>query len=184
MSGVLERFRWLAILLAVLWLIEVANLITGYALSDGLGLRPRSFSGLWGILFMPLLHGSVSHAVANTAPLVVLGALLAVTAQQLVFKASIGIVVLGGVGVWLFGATAIHVGASGLIFGWFGFLVTRGVMERQPVPLLVAIGVVLFYGTMIWGVLPGQPGVSWEAHFFGCGAGVFVAYVLSNRSQI
>ncbi len=170
-----ERFRWLIVLLGVIWGVEVINLITGYALNGWLGLRPRSLGGLDGIVFMPLLHGSVGHAAANTVPLVLLGGLLAVTARHVALAATIIIVALGGLGVWLFGQTAIHVGASGLIFGWFGFLVARGVVERRPVPILAAVGVALVYGTMIWGVLPGQPGVSWESHLLGAAAGVVAA---------
>lgn len=179
---VLERFLWLAILLATIWAIEVVNVISGYALNQLFGLRPRSLGGLDGILFMPFLHGSLGHTVTNTAPLLILGGLLAATAQRLVLPASIIIVALGGLGVWLFGATALHVGASGLIFGWFGFLLTRGVMERQLVPLLAATGVAFLYGTMLWGVLPGQPGISWEAHLFGAAAGIFAGYALRNRA--
>jgi membrane associated rhomboid family serine protease len=173
----LERFLWLAVLLGVIWAVEVVNLITGYALNGWLGLRPRSFGGLDGVLFMPLLHGSLSHAAANTVPLAILGVLMVATAQRVVLFASVVIVVLGGLGVWLFGSTAIHVGASGLIFGWFGFLVARGVLEKRAIPLLVAAGVAMFYGTMMWGVLPGQPGVSWESHLFGGAAGIFAAFV-------
>jgi membrane associated rhomboid family serine protease len=177
---VLERFRWLAVLLGVIWAVEVVNLITGYTLNGWLGLRPRSFGGLDGVLFMPLLHESLSHAVANTVPLVILGGLLAATAEKVVLLASAFIVVLGGLGVWLFGSTAIHVGSSGLIFGWFGFLLARGVVEKRAIPLLVAGGVALIYGTMIWGILPGQHGVSWESHLFGGAAGVLAAFILRN----
>jgi membrane associated rhomboid family serine protease len=178
----MERFFWLGILVAIIWAVQVANLISGYALSDWFGLIPRATAGLDGILLMPLVHGSLSHAAANTAPLVVLGALLTLTAPRLVLQASTIIVLLGGLGVWLFGSSAIHVGASGLIFGWFGFLVTRGMIERRPLPLLVAIAVVFLYGTMIWGILPGQPGVSWEAHFFGAGAGIFAGFILRSHA--
>lgn len=179
---VLERFRWLAVLLGLIWVVEVVNLLSGYALNDWLGLRPRSFGGLDGVLFMPFLHGSLSHAAANTIPLAILGSLLATTAKKVVLLASAIIVVLGGSGVWLFGSTAIHVGASGLIFGWFGFLVARGLVEKRAIPLLVAAAVALLYGTMIWGLLPGQPGVSWESHLFGALAGVFAAFVTRNSA--
>ena len=173
-----ERFGWLVALLAVIWGVEAVNLATGYALNPLLGLTPRAVSGLDGILFMPLLHGSVGHAAANSVPLVVLGGLLAATARQVVLAASAIIVGLGGIGVWLFGQTAIHVGASELIFGWFAFLLVRGVVERRLIPFLVAAGVAFVYGTMIWGVLPSQPGVSWEAHLMGALAGGFAAVLL------
>ncbi|MGH1417027.1 MAG: rhomboid family intramembrane serine protease [Pelagimonas sp.] len=179
----LGRFYWLAVLLGIIWAVEIVNILMGYSLNRWFGLLPRSLGGLDGVLLMPFLHGSISHAIANTIPLIVLGSLLAITAQRLVLMASLMIVALGGIGVWLFGATAIHVGASGLIFGWFGFLVARGVVEKRAIPLIVSLGVVLFYGTMVWGVLPGQPGVSWQAHLFGCAAGIFAAYALRHSSQ-
>ena len=177
-----ERFGWLLVVLAVIWAVQAFNLLTGYALNGMLGLLPRSISGLDGILFMPVLHGSLGHAAANTVPLAILGGLLAVTARRAVFMASVIIVVLGGTGVWLFGKTAIHVGASGLIFGWFGYLLARGLVEKRPLPLLVSVGVALVYGTMIWGVLPGQPGVSWESHLLGAVAGVVAAFVLRDSA--
>ncbi|WP_245911048.1 rhomboid family intramembrane serine protease [Pelagimonas varians] len=179
----LGRFYWLAALLGVIWAVELVNLVTGYVLNGWLGLLPRTIGGLDGVLFMPFLHGSFSHVAANTFPLIVLGSLLAITAQKVVLMASVIIIVLGGLGVWVFGATAIHVGASGLIFGWFGFLVARGAVEKRAIPLLVAAGVTLFYGAMIWGILPGQPGISWESHFFGCAAGIFAAFALRNSAH-
>ena len=179
----MERLRWVAVFLAIIWGIEVVNLLTGRMLNAWLGLIPRSFSGLDGILFAPVLHGSVSHAAANSAPLAILGALMAVTAPRNVVAATAIIVVLGGMAVWLFGATAVHVGASGLIFGWFGFLVARGLVEKRAIPLVVSVAVFLFYGAMIWGVLPGQPGVSWESHLFGALAGVVAAVFLRRPME-
>ncbi|SNS24603.1 rhomboid family intramembrane serine protease [Antarctobacter heliothermus] len=176
----LGRFRWLAIFVAVIWGVEAVNLLLGYTLNGWFGLRPRAVGGLDGILFMPILHGSVAHAAANTVPLMLLGGLLAVTARKVALPATVIIVGLGGLGVWLFGQPGNHVGASGLIFGWFAFLVARGLVEKRLVPLIVAAGVVVVYGTMIWGVLPGQPGVSWESHFLGAVAGVAAARVLRS----
>lgn len=179
----MDRFGWLVGLFLAIWGIQGVNLITNYTLNNWLGLRPRSFVGLDGILFMPLLHGSIGHAAANTVPLVVLGGLLAITAHGAIWPVSGLIVVLGGAGVWLFGSAGIHVGASGLIFGWFGFLVARGLIDSRPIPLLVAVGVALVYGTMVWGVLPGQPGVSWEGHLFGAIAGIVAAFALHNVAR-
>ncbi|SDL92931.1 Membrane associated serine protease, rhomboid family [Aliiruegeria lutimaris] len=169
--------------MVVIWAVEVVNLLTGYALNGLLGLRPRSLGGLDGILFMPVLHGSLGHAAANTLPLIVFGSLLAVSARKLALGATAIIVGLGGLGVWLFGSSAVHIGASGLIFGWFGFLLARGIVEKRLVPLLVTVGVALAYGAMIWGVLPGQSGVSWESHFFGAAAGVLAAFFLRTEGH-
>lgn len=171
---------WVIGLLVAIWLVALLNLVSGYSLNGWFGLQPRAISGLDGVLLMPLLHGSLSHAAANTVPLIVLGAVIATTAERVALTATALIVLLGGFAVWVFGTSAIHVGASGLIFGWFGFLVARGIFERRIVPMLVAGAVVLVYGTMIWGVLLGQPGVSWESHLFGALAGVLAAFVLRN----
>lgn len=88
---------------------------------------------------------------------------------------------LGGALVWLLGSSAIHVGASGLVFGWFGFLTSRGLVDRSPVTLGAAILVGLIYGSIVWGVRPGQPGVSWEAHLFGAIAGAVAALVVRSH---
>ena len=175
-----DRMTWVIGLLVAIWLVALLNLMTGYSLNGWFGLEPRAVRGLDGVLLMPLLHGSLSHAAANTVPLVVLGGVVATTAERVALTATALIVLLGGFAVWVFGKSAIHVGASGLIFGWFGFLVARGFIERRVLPMLVAAAVVLVYGTMIWGVLPGQPGVSWESHLFGALSGVLAAFVLRN----
>jgi membrane associated rhomboid family serine protease len=88
---------------------------------------------------------------------------------------------LGGGLVWLFGGSAIHIGASGLIFGWFGFLVARGLVDRSLITLGAALAVGLLYGSILWGVLPGQPGVSWEAHLFGAIAGAAAAFLVRTH---
>jgi membrane associated rhomboid family serine protease len=110
-----------------------------------------------------------------------MGALLAATATRALIAVNAVIVGIGGALVWLFGSTAIHIGASGLVFGWLGFLVARGVVDRSPVTLGAALLVGLLYGAMFWGVLPGRPGVSWEAHLFGALAGVAAAIVIRTR---
>ena len=180
----LERFKWLFVLLGVIWAVQVLNLLSGYSLNGWFGLLPRSFGGLDGILLMPFLHGSIMHAVSNTFAIIALGGLMAVTARHVVLPVSALIIAAGGFGVWMFGKTAIHVGASGLIFGWFAYLLARGFVEKSLVTVLVAAGVALFYGSMIWGVLPGQPGVSWEAHLFGAAAGVLASFVFRDQSEV
>lgn len=177
-DALIRRFGWLGLLVAVIWGVEIVNIVTGYALNQWFGLFPRSLAGLDGIVFMPVLHGSVAHAAANTVPLIVLGGLVAATLERGLWSVNAVIVGLGGLGVWILGARAIHVGASGLIFGWFGFLVARGLIDRRPIPLLVALAVAVVYGAMVWGVLPGQPGVSWEAHLFGALAGIAAAVLI------
>ena len=174
----LKRVTALIGFVAALWVIQAVNWSTGYALNAAFGLIPRQVSGLDGVLGMPFLHGSFEHLIANTPPLLLLGSLLAATATRALIAMNAVVVGLGGILVWLLGSSAIHIGASGLVFGWFGFLITRGLVDRSPVTLGAAVLVGLVYGSIIWGVLPGQPGVSWEAHLFGAIAGAAAAFMI------
>ncbi|MEO1107412.1 MAG: rhomboid family intramembrane serine protease [Pseudomonadota bacterium] len=180
-SVVRKRLWALAIFIAALWAIQVINWALGYRLNLAFGLIPRHIGGIDGIFGMPVLHASFSHLMSNTPPLVLMGTLLALTATRALLLVNAVIIALGGALVWLFGSNAIHIGASGLVFGWFGFLVGRGVVDRSLVTLGAALLVALVYGSIIWGVLPGQPGVSWEAHLFGALAGAVAALVIRTH---
>jgi membrane associated rhomboid family serine protease len=176
------RAKALAAFVLLLWAVQVVNWITGYGFNSAFGLIPRHVSGLDGIIAMPLLHGSFSHLMANTPPLLVMGGLLVATATRALLAVNAVVIGLGGGLVWLFGSSAIHIGASGLVFGWFGFLVARGLVDRSPITLGAALFVGVLYGSILWGVLPGQPGVSWEAHLFGAVAGAVAAFLV--RTQV
>ena len=172
---VFARVSALAVFVAAIWAVQALNWAIGYRLNTTFGLIPRQTAGLDGILGMPFLHGSFSHLMSNTPPLLLMGALLAVTATRALLAINCIIVVVGGGLVWLLGSPAIHVGASGLVFGWFGFLVVRGLVDRSPIALGVSLLVGILYGSIVWVLLPGQPGVSWEAHLFGALAGATAA---------
>ena len=174
----LRRVAGLIGFVAVLWVIQAVNWATSYALNPRFGLIPRQLSGLDGVVGMPFLHGSFQHLMANTPPLLLLGTLQAATVTRALVAMNLVVVGLGGTLVWLLGSSAIHIGASGLVFGWFGFLITRGLVDRSPVTLGVSVLVGLLYGSIIWGVLPSQPGVSWEAHLFGTIAGAAAAFLI------
>jgi membrane associated rhomboid family serine protease len=181
MQTVLTRLALLAGFVALLWLVQAVNWVTGYGLNRALGLIPRRLEGLDGIAAMPLLHGSFAHLSANTGPLLVMGGLLAATATRALVAVNAVIVGAGGTLVWLFGASAIHIGASGLVFGWFGFLVARGLVDRSPITLAAAALVGVLYGALLWGVVPGRAGISWEAHLFGFLAGVAAAVLIRTH---
>ncbi len=183
LANAMERLWGLFAFVVAIWVVEVLNLVSGYQLNQWFGLVPRRIGGLDGIVLMPLLHGSVAHAAANTGPLLVLGAVLKLSATRPMLPVNAVIVGLGGALVWVFGGFAVHVGASGLIFGWFAFLVARGVVDRHPVQLAISAGVAVVYGAMIWGVLPGQEGISWEAHLFGAVAGVVAAFLVRGEKR-
>lgn len=176
-----RRTAALAAFVALVWAVQVVNWITGYGLNPAFGLIPRHVSGLDGVVAMPFLHGSFSHLMANTPPLLVTGGLLVATTKRGLLSVSALVIGLGGGLVWLFGRSAIHIGASGLIFGWFGFLIARGLVDRSPITLGAALVVGVLYGSILWGVLPGQPGVSWEAHLFGAIAGAGAAFLIRTH---
>jgi len=149
---------------------------------DQHGVHPRDVGGLDGIVFAPVLHGGWAHLAGNTAPLLVLGFLLALSGVRTWVQVTAIVWVVGGAGVWLLGGTDTnHIGASGLVFGWLAYLIVRGVFNRS-LPQ-IAMGVVVFavYGGVLWGALPGRPGVSWESHLFGAAAGALAAWLLAER---
>ena len=189
-----ERLGALLLLLvfvAAIWVVHAANsLLFGgdlnrYGLSPlalpyrGLSnlelTAPYALVSLRGVLLSPMLHGSFSHLLSNTLPLLVLGGFVALRGTKTLVGVSLFVVVLGGLLVWLVGRPAIHIGASGLVFGYFGYLLAQGWCERSFVSIAVAVAVVLLYGGMIFGALPQSGFISWEGHLFGLIAGILAA---------
>ena len=161
-------------LLTIIWILQLVNVALRYKLCE-FGIWPRTPAGLAGIVISPFVHYGFEHLLTNTVPLFVLGILIAMSNPRLFNKVTVVVVLAGGFGVWLFARPAYHVGASGLIFGYFGFLAARGWYERGIVPVLITIGVIFIYGGMIWGVFPVVPYISWESHLFGMVAGIIAA---------
>ncbi|SDX14990.1 Membrane associated serine protease, rhomboid family [Celeribacter indicus] len=184
MRAFFRRTAALVAFVALLWAVQVVNWIFGYGLNPAFGLIPRHVSGLDGVIAMPLLHGSFAHLMANTPPLLVMGGLLVATTTRALLAVNAVVIGLGGGLVWLFGSSAIHIGASGLVFGWFGFLVARGLVDRSPITLGAALVVGVLYGSLLWGVFPGQPSVSWEAHLFGALAGAAAAFLVRTHVHV
>ena len=179
---ILQRFSPLLLLLAVIWGVAVVNLVTGNALVQ-FGIAPRSIAGLVGVPLAPFLHFGLAHTISNTLPLLILGGLLLVSNRAGFWPVTAAAIFGGGLLTWALarGAPYVHVGTSGLLFAYFGYLVTRGIVERSIATLSVALIVVFLYGGMIWGVLPGRPFISFESHLFGFIVGVAIAW-LGRRS--
>ena len=167
--------------LALIWAVSLYGLYVDERLVFALALVPRRVDGLPGILSAPLVHGSFAHLLANTFPLLILGGMVVIRGGAYYLTTTFPIVVLGGLGLWLLGRDAAHIGASGLLFGYFGFLVARGYYERRLGSIAVSIVVVVAYGGMIAGVLPRDDQVSWEAHLFGLIAGGLCARAALGR---
>ena len=165
-------------LLAVMWSIELMDWLGGRWLElDRFGIHPRQVGWLPGILTAPFLHAGWAHLAANSLPFLVLGLLVIGRGESRFWGITAGITIIGGFGVWLFGSSdTIHVGASGVIFGYFGYLLASGFVERSLVAIIMAVVVAGLYGSILWGVLPTNPGVSWEGHLFGLLAGGFIAF--------
>lgn len=161
---------------ALLWAIEIVDTTVGNRL-DQYGVQPRDGEGLLGILWSPLLHGGFDHLGANTVPALVLGFLTLVSGIARGLATTAIIWVVGGVGVWLLspsGSTTI--GASGLIFGWLVYLMVRGFVSRRAGEIILGLVLLFLYGGLLLGVLPGEPGVSWQGHLFGSVGGLLAAW--------
>jgi membrane associated rhomboid family serine protease len=166
-----------------MWAVEMVNLVTNGALL-GWGIRPRTLVGLWGIVFAPFLHANLAHLLANTIPFLVLGALVALRGLREFVVVTAVVMLVGGGGVWLFGRPfSDHIGASGLVFGYLGFLLARGFFERSLTAILLSLVTLFLYGGAIWGILPGSSRISWEGHLFGFLAGIVAARLLGHRPR-
>ena len=167
----------------VLWVLEILDAATGHPL-DAYGVQPRTEDGLVGIALAPVLHFGFDHLVSNTVPVLVLGFLTLATGVARGLAATAIIWVVGGLGVWLFAQPgSVHAGASVLIFGWIVFLIVRGFLNRRTVEILIGVAVFLLYSGALLGVLPGQPGVSWQGHLFGAIGGFIAARALTTRQR-
>lgn len=172
----------LCFFIALLWVIEAVNQLMGHRLNV-LGIFPGSATPFPGVLFAPLLHGSFQHLAINTLPLLTLGWFVAMDGFGRYVVISLFIAVVGGSAVWLFGRNAFHVGASGLIFGYFAYLVTKGFLERSLSSIFIASTIVAVYGGILFGAFPLTESVSWETHLFSLLAGALASYLWRNRAE-
>lgn len=166
-----------AIFIALIWIVFAFDTFLEL---ENYGLVPRTLSGLTGIVAMPFLHADFKHLMGNTLPLAVTMMLLAGSRANSGAIVTI-ITLLSGIGLWIFGRTALHIGASGVVFGLIAFHICAGIFEKrlQSVVLSVVVGL-LYASTILQGIVPFQPGVSWEGHLIGSIAGAFVALVVSR----
>lgn len=169
---------------AVMWILEIVDILVFGQKLNLYGIIPRHLIGLRGILFAPFLHGGLGHLIANTIPFLVLGWFVMLQETSDFFVVTAITMLVSGLGVWLFGAPGVHVGASALIFGYLGFLLLRGYFERNFPSILLSLVVGFLYGGAIWGVLPTRPGISWEGHLFGFIGGVIAARLLARRKKL
>lgn len=168
---------------ALLYVIELVDLALPAKLESN-GILPRHLVGLDGIVWSPLLHDTWGHLIGNTIPVLVLGWLVMAGGLRQFVAVTALVWIVSGVGTWLVGTAAgVHIGASGLAFGWLVFLLVRGFFARSFAQILVAVVLFVYWGGMLWGVLPGQPGISWEAHLFGALGGLLAAWLVARSDR-
>ena len=178
--SVKSQVQLLLTILALMWVVEAVDFILGGAL-NAFGIRPRTIEGLIGIMLAPFLHGDFAHLISNSIPFAVLGWLILARSRDEFWRVTSIVWVSSGVGAWLLGApNTVHIGASGVVFGYFGFLLTRAFFDRHWLSAVIAIIVIAAYGSLIFGVLPFQMGISWQGHLFGAIGGVFAARQLGK----
>jgi membrane associated rhomboid family serine protease len=178
---------WAAIvmllLLAGLWFLELLDQLSGNEM-DQLGIHAREVDGVPEIFTAPFLHAGWDHLISNSLPFYVLGFLVLLSGLARWVASSLIIIIISGMTAWsLTPPHTIILGASGLIFGWLTYLLARGIWSRRPAQVVVAVIVLLLYGGLIWGVLPGSAGVSWQAHLGGAIGGVVAAWLLHRRAS-
>lgn len=170
--------------LLVMWVLEVADLLFFGGALDAYGIRPRSADGLDGIFLSPFLHGGLVHLANNSVPFAVLGVLVLLSGLRRFVVTTLLSLLVGGLGVWLVGMpNTVHIGASGVVFGYLGYLLLRGYFSRSAGAILLSLLLVVLYGGVLWGLLPLQAGISWSAHLFGFLGGGLSAYLLDRRGR-
>lgn len=173
-----------AVLVGGVWLQELIDLFGFGGQLDYYGIQPRDPQTFWHIFTAPFLHAGLPHLIANTLPLAVLAFMSALRSIGRFLGATFVIVLVGGTLVWLFGRSSTHLGASELIFGYLAYLLGVGWWERTPSAIAIALVALFLYGGIIWGVLPSNPMVSWEAHLFGFIGGLVAALLLHGRRRV
>lgn len=167
---------------AAVWAGFTAQIVTNNAVLAW-GIHPRTKQGLWGILAAPFLHANVEHLLANTVPLVILGWLVMLRDSKHFLPVTLLSMLGAGLCAWTLGAPgSVHIGASGVVFGYLGFLMLAGWYARSLGAIALSILVTVLWGGVVVGVLPGQPGISWQAHLGGFLGGVLAARWLAPRA--
>jgi membrane associated rhomboid family serine protease len=166
-----------------MWVVEIINTIDSNGL-DSDGIWARNLGRFWGILTSPFIHASFQHLIGNTIPFVFLGVIIALRGAARLAIVTGFIIVIGGLGTWLISPGGVPtIGASGVVFGYAGYLLARGVFDRSVAELLIGVAVGVVWGAALLSSLVPHQGVSWQAHVCGGLAGILAAWRLSQRDQ-
>ncbi len=170
-------------LVFIMWATFVLDSVITWDLTL-LGLYPRTFLGLTGILFAPMLHGNLVHLISNTFPLLFLGAVLFFFYDRVAKKVFFQCYFITNILVWVFARSSYHIGASGLVYGIAAFLISFGIFKKDFKSLIISIIILVLYGSLIYGVIPVQRGVSWESHLLGALVGIGTASQMAKLKHV
>jgi membrane associated rhomboid family serine protease len=163
-----------------IWIVHIVQSAYNFPFAH-FGILPRSFIGIAGILSAPLIHADFSHLISNTPTLIILGVAVMYFYPDSSLKVFAMLYLLTGLFVWLFARQVFHVGASGIIYGLLGFLFFSGIIRRDSRAIALSLLITFIYGGLIWGVLPGAKGISWESHLFGGLTGILAAFIFRKE---
>jgi membrane associated rhomboid family serine protease len=176
-------FRLVLVLAALMWVSEIVDTIANHRL-DQYGIEPRDPDGLTGIVAAPFLHAGFDHLISNTVPFLVLGFAIALGGAARVALVTVIVMAVGGIGTWLFApGNTLHIGASGVVFGYATYLISRGVFNRSLLELAMGAVVGAIWGGVLLGGLVPHEGISWQGHLFGAIGGIIAARVLVRRRE-
>ena len=182
-----RRFDGVVLLLAMvvaMWALEIVDELAAGSPLDAYGIEPRDPDGLPAIVSAPFLHVGFGHLIGNTIPFVAMGVVIALQGVVRLALVTAIVVLVSGLGVWLVGPdNSIHLGASGIVFGYATYLLARGIFNRALFEIVVGVAVAVIWGTALVGGLVPQEGVSWQGHLFGAIGGVVAARVLARRRE-
>jgi membrane associated rhomboid family serine protease len=171
----LKGLRVLGAFIALLWIIKSIEIALDIQLFE-LGVYPRTLEGILGIFFSPLLHADIFHLLSNSIPIAIMGILLILVYRKYALDVFVLIYLFSGIALWLVGRSSYHIGASGVVYGLFGFIFFIGLFLNQNSSMLVSTALFFLYGGIFYGIFPDRPEVSWEAHL----TGLFVGFVLAT----
>lgn len=171
-------FLLVAAMAGLMWLVEIADAVSGWD-PDSWGIRPHDPDRLIGVVFAPFLHADFGHLAGNTVPFLALGFAIALNGLARVLAVTAIVALVGGLGTWLIASeSSIHIGASGIVFGYASYLIVRGAFNRSALELLMGALVAAIWGSaLLSGLLPAD-GISWQGHLSGAVGGVVAASVL------
>jgi len=162
-----------------MWIVFLLSFLLNEDFSR-MGLLPRNLVGLLGIVTSPLIHADFSHIFSNTIPLIILGWIIFSVYPKLSYLLFVFIYLVTGLLVWIFARQVDHIGASGIVYGFVSFLFFSGIFRRDNKSIALALVITFLYGGLVWGMIPGLKGISWESHLFGAITGLLAAYMFRN----